>query len=100
MTLWVLPLDMVDKSISPFQTHFGPVFCHEAVQTSLLFSERGSIGVLLLADSPISPQHGAAPTSGFGASQAKTGGKGQESTSRAVHRRVVLPAAIAGVRCR
>jgi hypothetical protein len=71
---------MVDKSISPFQTHFGPVVCHEAVQTSLLFPERGSIGVLLLADSPISPQHGAALTSGFGASQAETGGKGQEST--------------------
>jgi hypothetical protein len=48
----VLPLDMVDKSIHPFQTHFGLVFCHEAVQTSLLFPERGSIGVLLLADSP------------------------------------------------
>jgi len=96
----VLPLDMVDKSIHPFQTHFGLVFCHEAVQTSLLFPERGSIGVLLLADSPISPQHGAALTSGFGASQAETGGKGQESTSRAVHRRLVLLAAIAGVRCR
>ncbi len=96
----VLPLDRVDKSIHPFQTHFGLVFCHEAVQTSLLFPERGSIGVLLLADSPISPQHGAALTSGFGASQAETGGKGQESTSRAVHRRLVLPAAIAGVRWR
>jgi hypothetical protein len=32
-------------------------------------------------------------------SQAGTGGKGQESTSRAVHRRLVLPAAMAGVRC-
>src|SRR5690348_5565432 len=68
---------MVDKSIHPFQTHFGLVFCHEAVQTSLLFPERGSIGILLLADSPIFPQHGAALTSGFGASQAETGGKGQ-----------------------
>jgi hypothetical protein len=36
--LWgVLPLDMVDKSISPFQTHFGPVFCLEAVQISPSF---------------------------------------------------------------
>ena len=38
--------------------------------------------------------------SGFEASQAESGGKEQESTSRAVHRRLVLPAAIAGVRCR
>ena len=36
----------------------------------------------------------------FDASQVESGGKGQASTSRAVHRRVVLPAAIAGVRCR
>ena len=28
----VLPLDMVDKSISPLQPHFGPVFGDEAVQ--------------------------------------------------------------------
>jgi hypothetical protein len=33
----------------PFQTHFGPVFCDEAVQTGLLFPEQGSIRVLLLA---------------------------------------------------
>jgi hypothetical protein len=35
----VLPLKMVDKSTSPLQTHFGPVFCHEATQPSLLFSK-------------------------------------------------------------
>jgi hypothetical protein len=33
----VLSFDMVDKSTSPLQTHFGPVFCDEAVQTDLLF---------------------------------------------------------------
>jgi DNA-binding CsgD family transcriptional regulator len=38
--------------------------------------------------------------SGFEASQAESGGKGQESTSRAVHRRFVFPAAMAGVRWR
>ena len=41
-----------------------------------------------------------ANASGFGGAQAETFSKGHESTSSAVHRRVVLPAAIAGVRCR
>jgi len=35
----VLPLKMVDKSTSPLQTHFGPVFGDEAVQRGLLFPE-------------------------------------------------------------
>ena len=35
----VLRLDMVDKSTSPLQTHVGPVFGDEAVQTGLLFPE-------------------------------------------------------------
>ena len=72
----VLPLEMVDKSTSSLQTHFGPVFCHEAVRTGLLFPERGSIPVLLLAHSPILPRHGTATTSSFGGSQAETGGNG------------------------
>jgi hypothetical protein len=38
-TLRVLRLDMVDKSTSPLQTQFGPVFGDEAVQTGLLFPE-------------------------------------------------------------
>jgi hypothetical protein len=54
----------------------------------------------LLASSPTSSPHDTENPSSFDASQAETGGKGHESTSRAVHRRVVLPAAIAGVRCR
>jgi hypothetical protein len=33
----VQPLDMVDKSTSPFPIHFEPVFCDEAVQADLLF---------------------------------------------------------------
>jgi hypothetical protein len=96
----VLPKDMVENSTSPFQTHFGPVFRDEAVQRDLLFPEPGSIRVFLRALSPISPRYVTAPTSDFLASQAETGGKGHESTSRAVQTRVVLPAAIAGVRCR
>jgi hypothetical protein len=98
--MWVLPLEMVDKSTSPLQTHFGPVFCHEAVRTGLLFPERGSIRVLLLAPLPTSSRHDTPSTSGLRGAQAETGGKGQESTSHAVHRRCVLPTAIAGVRCR
>jgi hypothetical protein len=35
----VLRLEMVDKSTSPLQTHFGPVFGDEAVQTGLFFPE-------------------------------------------------------------
>ena len=35
----VLPWDMVDKSTSPLQPHFGPVFGDEAVQRGLLFPE-------------------------------------------------------------
>jgi hypothetical protein len=35
----VLRLDIVDKLTSPLQTHFGPVFGVEAVQTGLLFLE-------------------------------------------------------------
>jgi hypothetical protein len=60
----------------------------------------GFIQRLLLAFSFTSPRDDTAPTTGFEASQAETGGKGHKSTSRVVHRRWVLPAAIAGVRCR
>ena len=35
----VLPLDIMDKSTGPFQTHFGPVFGDEVVQRGLLFPE-------------------------------------------------------------
>src|SRR2546430_12653958 len=91
----VLRLDMVEKSTSPLQTRFGPVFGDEAVQRGLLFPERGSIRALLRVPSPFSRDMIQHP-SGCDASQAKIGGKGHESTSRAVHRRVVLPAAIAG----
>jgi hypothetical protein len=45
-------------------------------------------------------RHDTATAPGFPGSQAETGGNGQESTSRAVQRRVVLLAAIAGVHCR
>lgn len=88
---------MVDKSASPLQTHFGSAFRDEAVQRDPPFPEPGSIRVFLRAPSPISPRDDASSTSDFHASQAGTDGKGQESTSRAVHRWVVLSAAITGV---
>ena len=91
---------MVDNSTGPLHPLFGLVCCDEAVRASHRFVESGSIPVLLLAHVPISPQDDPAPTSGCEASQGETVGKGQVSTSRAVHCRVVLPAAIAGVRCR
>jgi|GEM_PF-2654160 hypothetical protein len=31
--------NMVDNSTSPLQTHFGLVFCYEAVRTGHLFAE-------------------------------------------------------------
>jgi hypothetical protein len=96
----VLPWEMVDKSTGPLQTQFGPVFGDEAVQTGHPILEEATIRRLQLAHSSISPRHDIALTSGFGGFQAEAGGKGHESTSRAVHRRFVLPAAIAGVRCR
>ena len=72
----VLPWEMVDKSISPLQTHFGPVFGDEAVQRRLLFPESGCIRVLLQAHSSTTPRHDTAPTSGFGGFQAEAGSKG------------------------
>jgi hypothetical protein len=96
----VLRLKMVDKSTGPFQTHFRPVFGDEAVQRGHLFLKQGCIRVLLRAPSPNTPRTNTPPLSGFGASQAEIGNNGHESTSRAVHRRFALPAAIAGVRSR
>jgi hypothetical protein len=57
----VLRLEMVDKSISPLQTHCGPVFGDEAVQRGLLFLECGSIRALLRVPSAICPRHDTAP---------------------------------------
>src|SRR5260370_10885083 len=61
---------------------------------------RGSIRVLLLAPSLASSRHDTPSASGFGGFQAEADGNGHESTSRAVHCRCVLLAAIARVRCR
>ncbi len=89
-------LDMVDNSLSHPQTPFGLFFVseqpsHHGVRLHSVF---------LWASSPIAPQHAPAPTSGLNASQVEIGNNGHESTSRAVQRLLVLPAAIAGVRCR
>ena len=98
--LVVLPSEMVDKSTGPFQAHLGPVCGDEAVQRDHIFPEQGCIRVLLGAPSPNTSRSHTPPLSGFGATQAEIGTKGHVSTSRAVHRRVVLSAAMAGVRCR
>jgi len=73
------------------------VFRPWAVRRDHLILEKGSMRVLLRALSPISPRHETAPPSGLNASQAEMGSKGRERTSRAVHLRWVLPAAMAGV---
>src|SRR6266487_2400846 len=85
---------------TPCESTSSRFFRHWTVQTGHLFPRRGSIRVLLLAPSLTPSRHDTPPTSGLQGAQAETGGNGQESTSRAVHRRLVLPAAIAGVRCR
>ncbi len=58
------------------------------------------IQLLLPTLSPTTSRHDTATAAGFLDSQAETSGKGQVSTSRAVHRQSVLPATIAGVRSR
>ena len=62
--------------------------------------ERDSIQCFCGRLHPSPHGHDPTPASGLNASQAETGDKGQVSTSRAVQRLLVLPAAIAGVRCR
>src|SRR5437764_7324794 len=52
---------MVDKSTNPLQTHFGPVFGAEEVQTRLPFSDWGGLRALLRVSSPIASQHDTAP---------------------------------------
>jgi hypothetical protein len=95
----VLPLDMVDKSISPLQTYFGPVFGNEAVQPGCFFQSEAP-GEFCCEYLHLSPGDLILHPPLASASQTESGDKGQVSTSRAVHRRVVLPAAMAGVRCR
>ena len=95
----LLPLDMVDKSTSLSKPIWGRFFV--ILQSREAFSSRSEVHPSLSAGtSAVSPRQDTAPTSGFDTPQAETFGNGQESTSRAVHRWVVLPAAIAGVRCR
>src|SRR5258708_9677357 len=78
----------------------GILFHQCGVQAGHSILEEGSIRRLLLALSSTAPRYDTATTSGLRGSQAETGGNGQESTSLAVHRRFVLPAAMAGVSCR
>lgn len=96
----VLLWDMVDNSNSLCNPPLGWFFRHGAVQTGHLFPKRDPIQHLVLAHSPPTARHDTSPASGLRGAQAETGGNGHESTSHVVHRRFVLPAAIAGVRCR
>src|SRR6266699_1857764 len=98
--LGVLPLNIVDNWSSPFGRISGRFFSsldgperpsHPAMRPHPPFAA-GTFTVFLWHDAP--------PTSGLRGAQADFDGTGQESTSRVVHRRLVLPAAIAGVRCR
>ena len=84
----------------PLQILIGLVFSSVSSPDKLSHPGVRPIRLLLLALSPTSSRHDTPTTSRFGGSQAETGGNGYESTSRAVHRRCVLPAAMAGVRCR
>jgi hypothetical protein len=96
----VLLLDMVENSIPLRKPASGRFFRHWIDRRGHLHLERGSIRLLLLALALTTPRQDSATAPGCRRSQAESGGKGQESTSRAVHRRFVLPAAMAGVRCR
>jgi hypothetical protein len=91
---------MVEKSIPLCKPTSGRSFRPGADRRGHLLLERGSIRLLLLTLSPPPPRHDTATAPGCRRSQAEAGVKGQESTSRAVHRRFVLPAAMAGVRWR
>ena len=82
-TWWINQLAL-SKPIS------GQFFSDEAVPRGLLFPERGSLRALLLTRSSTSPRDKTATPSSLRASQAGIGGKGHESTSRAVHRRFEL----------
>jgi hypothetical protein len=95
-----LPWDMVDNWISLCNPFSGSFLHHGTVQAGHLLLQEGFIHRLLLARSSTSLREATATASDLRVSQAGTCGKGNESTSRAVHRRLVLPAAIAGVRCR
>jgi hypothetical protein len=96
LALVVLTLEMVDNS-SSLRNSLSRSFFHQyAIQAGRLLLKEGSIRQLLHALSSASPRDDTAPITGLRGSQAQTFGKGHESTSLAVHRRVVLTAAMAG----
>jgi len=96
----VLPWDMVDKSIPFGQPTSCRFFRHSAVRRVYFHPGVRLHPTSSATLSPTTPHHDTAITPGLRASQAGTFGKGHESTSRVVHCRFVLPAAMAGVRCR
>jgi hypothetical protein len=95
-----LPFEMVDNSSSLRKAPFGRFFVSGQSQQAISFGMRpqptSSAGTFIV----FLATHDTPTASGFGSPQTQVGGKGRESTSRAVHRRCVLPAAMAGVRCR
>jgi hypothetical protein len=96
----VLPSDMVENLISLCKSLSRSYLHQYAVQAGHLLLKEGPIRRLLHAFSSAFPRDAPAPASGLRGPQAETDGKGQERTSPAVHRRWLLPAAIAGVRWR
>src|SRR5215467_6907480 len=96
----VFSLEMVDNSNNLCKPPLRLVISSVGSSIRLFHPEGRPIRHPLLALSPLSPHHAPAPASTLSGSQAETFGKGQESTSFAVHCRFVFPAAIAGVRCR
>src|SRR2546421_7326485 len=96
---WVQLLDMVDNSRSLCKSCFADFF---------VSGQSGEV-ISPWSEAPFecccwlfhpSPRDRRQHPSGLSGAQAQTGGRGHESSSLAVHRRLVLPAAIAGVRCR
>jgi hypothetical protein len=87
----VLTWNMVDNSTSSFECISGWFFRQWTVHAGHLFL--GEAQPTSSADPYTTACHDTATAPGFLGSQAETGAKGHESTSRAVHRRLVLPAA-------
>src|SRR5215469_3646024 len=101
MSILVLPSDMVEKSTNPCKLIFGLFFLSFDCPTWLL--RLLTLHLHLLPSSSRRPRswHGT-PSLNNGSQTVEhgSGDRREHSTSLAVHRRFVFPAAIAGVRWR
>ena len=97
----VLPLLMVDNSTSPLRTHFELVFSSFDC-TGGYFIPLAHTPVPAFTFTKLPSAISRHIFSLFSCSQVKhgTGGRGEQRTSLAVHRRLILPAAMAGIRYR